>query len=280
MSSLESLLASATSTGNYTLLRVLGAGGEGTVYLIRDDVTRTRLVVKRFHEPRRCDGAVGLAAYASGVTPNALGLPCVHLLVNANHIEGLYYSWTPLFAMHPRVLAASDRLRQSIIGAFCRMQHHLMSQLGIGLWDVNADHFLLDRRGVWHYVDFGWGVTLVGRPRVVDQGYYGYAFAMLLLSLYGINIKLIHLPSPGYQYDRPSAYWQLGCFDKLSKEHTWVLGLVSKARHCPASIFREPEFYQEVGDILPHRAALPLVATSASLLLRQAGKLRKIGRVA
>jgi len=280
MSSLESLLASATSMGKYTLLRVLGAGGEGTVYLIRDDVDRTKLVVKRFREPRRYDGAVGLSVYASGMTPNAIGLPCVRLLINANYIEGLYYSWTPLFPVHPRVLAASDRLRQSIIGAFCRMQHHLMSGLGIGLWDVSAHHFLLDRRGVWHYVDFGWGVTLVGRPRVVGQGYYGYAFAMLLLSLYDINIKLIHRPLPGYQYDRPCVYWQLECFDTLSKEHTWVRDLVLKARHCPASIFLEPEFYQEVGQVLPHRAALPLVATSASLLLHQAGKLRKIGRAA
>jgi hypothetical protein len=210
------------------------------------------------------------------VTPNGLGLTSIQLLVNADRIEGVCYPWIPLYPIHHRVLAASDRMRQSIIGAFCRMQHYLMSQLRIGLWDVNADHFLLDRHGSWHYIDFGWGISPLNHPRFLDHGFFGYAFAMLLLSLYGVNIKLILSPSPGYQYDQPCVYWMLKELSILGNDHVWIQDLVSEVRHHPASIFLAPEFYQQLGRDLPDYVVLPSAAISASLLLHRVGLLRKI----
>lgn len=271
MSSLDGLLGSATTSGHYKLLRVLGSGGEGTVFLIMDKVTRDKLVVKRFHEPRPANGSRGLAIYARGVTPNRVGLAPIQLLVNSDQIEGLYYRWTPLSRIQPRVLAAWDRTRQSMIGAFCRMQYYLMSQLEIGLWDVGEIHFQLDKQGNWHYIDFGWGVTPLNHPECLDFGFYGYGFAMLLLSLFGINIKLILLPSPHYQNDQPCKYWRLNEFDVLAKDHTWVLDLVSEVRHCPASVFLEPGFYHNIGEGFPDHVELPSVAILASRLIRWAG---------
>jgi hypothetical protein len=275
--SLESLLSCAPDGSGYKVLEVLGAGDEGVVCVARNDVTGHKLVVKKFREPRSLSwvSVSGLHRYATGVTQNGLGLPSIQLLVHDERVEGVCYPWFPLYHIHPRVLAASDRMRRSVAGAFCCMQHFLMSQLQIGLWDAYADNFLLDRHGHWHFTDFGYGISPLHQPECFGQGYWGYALAMLLLSLHGTNIKHIVAPSSGYQYDRPCKFWMVEELDDLARTRSWIRNLVSEVRCQPASTFLEPDFYKRLAKDLPNQVLMPAVAISASCLIRWMGSLRK-----
>ena len=261
-------------TANYQVLRVLGQGGEGTVYLVKDRAEARRLVLKVFHEPRPRAWVPGLEIYANSVAPNDCGLPVIRLLQDSDQIIGIQYPFVQLYQIHPRVLRLSERVAQALFGAYCRMQSYLMSEFGIGLWDVMVDHFMIAKGGQCHYVDFGYGVQTINQPRCLEQGLLGYGFSMLLLSIHGKNIRLVVPTSKDYSYDKPCIYCMNKELDAVAAQHSWAREVLFEVRGHKASIFHDPEFYRRLGERFPGRIPVPPLIIWASRFLFRLGKIR------
>lgn len=74
---------------DYHVLRILGLGHEGTVYLVEDKDRLRKLILKVFHKPHPRDGHSGLIIYADNITANDYGLPVITLLQRSDKIFGV-----------------------------------------------------------------------------------------------------------------------------------------------------------------------------------------------
>lgn len=261
---------------SYRALKLLGEGGEGIVFSAEHRITRQKVIVKQFRKPLQRHIARGLAAYADGVTPNRLGLPVIQLIGDNDRIYGVSYPYSRTDHVHWRVMQRSEQARKTLFGSFCRKQHYLMSQFGVGLWDAVASNFMLDMKGIWHFVDFGYGVAALDHDQCVERGYFGYAFILLLLSIHNFNLRTVLLPSSGYSFERPCVYSMIKHLDQIADMYGWVQVIVEKIRRLPASNFHDPEFYLSISADLPTELPYAPSIVAISRLLPVVGKVRKI----
>lgn len=241
----------------YEILRALGRGGEGTVYLVEEKATGQTWVLKVRHEPIRGTATAGLKLYASQVAANPHGLPMITLLGGSDEIVAIAYPFAPLYPIYWRFPLYFERVAQALFGAYCRMQSYLLDRANIALLDTVKDNFMIAADGSVHFVDFGFGVRSAHHPQVVGEGRLGYGFAMMLLSLYNQNLKLEMKPAPGYAQDQPCVYCASQSLDRLAKKHGWVAEILAEVRSHPASILAGADFYQRIGDRLPSRLPWP-----------------------
>jgi serine/threonine protein kinase len=241
----------------YRVSKILGKGGEGTVYLIQHRASEEKYVIKVYYEPHERVWSEGLLIYEQKVNAPELGLPQVTLLGNDEVITAIKYSHTPLHKIHWRILNGFEGVAKSLFKAFCKMQHYLMSHCGICLLDPTADNFMMDRQGRFHFIDFGWLIKKTNHLRSIEEGKFGYAVAMLLLEIHHKNIKHTILPSTGYSYDEPCIYFNIKSMSEIAEKHMWVKDVVEKIRCSNGHAFLHPEFYLELSDGLPDRVALP-----------------------
>jgi hypothetical protein len=272
------LLASGDNT-KYRLLKKLGQGGEGIVYLVQNKSTNEKYVMKAFHKPIIGTSMSGLRICAEKGCATALGLPEITLLGDADQIAGVLYQHIPLYEIHWRVLNSWEQVAQAMFGAYCRMQAHLISQCGIGLLDTVADHFLINRGGEFHYVDYGFMIKPIDHPGMVAQGMFGYGFAMLLMNIYHKNIKSVVGPIQEYDYSKPCIYCQSKELGEVAARHAWVREILSEVYASEASIFLEADFYQRLGDSLPRTVRHPELIISLSSALDALRKIRRLARL-
>lgn len=258
----------------YEFLSSLGQGGEGAVYLVRDRATDRKRILKIFHTPIQGTSANGLRAYAAKIRENEVGLPVISLIGSDNQVDALHYPYFPLYNVHWRFLSSFEQVSQILFGAYCRMQHYLMSQCGIGLSDTDVGHFLLSQQGQFHFVDYGFAIKSINHAHYLDQGRFGYGFAMLLLSIHQMNLKLETLPTPAYDYTAPCRYSFSKQLDVVAEKHTWVKEILAEVRSQKSSIFLEPRFYEELGERFPQQVLFPQVIIGTGNLLSSLGKFR------
>jgi hypothetical protein len=254
-------------SADYELLHVLGQGGEGTVYLVCEKKSGRKRILKIFHTPIQGTSADGLRTYTAKIQENDVGLPAISLLGDEHQVNGLHYDYLPLYEVHWRVLASWEKVGQSLFGAYCRIQHYLISHSGIGLSDTDIGHFLLSQSGQFYFVDYGFAIKPIQHSHYLDQGRLGYGFSMLLLGIHHKNLKLEILPTPAYDYQTPCRYSFSQQLDELIVERAWVREIVTEVRSQPASIFLNADFYQYWASRLPQRAPLPRLLTATSKLL-------------
>jgi hypothetical protein len=235
----------------YALIRTLGRGGEGTIYLVREKATNERFVLKVRHKPIVGSATAGLKLYASQIAPNSHGLPVISLLGDPDEIIAIAYPFMPLYPIYWRIPVYFESAAQTIFGAYCRMQNYLLSRANIALLDPVKDNFMIATDGQIHFVDFGFGIRSTQHPQVLDEGKLGYGFAMLLLSLYNQNLKLEMMPMAGYVHDQPCVYCASKSLDRLAADHPWVDDLLREVRQQNASVFFDAGFYQQIGERLP-----------------------------
>ncbi|MBX2998550.1 MAG: hypothetical protein KF893_08585 [Caldilineaceae bacterium] len=251
----------------YEFLHIIGQGGEGTVYLVRDKESGSKHILKIFHSPIQGTSANGLRAYAAKIRENEVGLPVISLIGSDNQVDALHYPYFPLYNVHWRLLSSFEKIGQILFGAYCHMQHYLMSHCGIGLSDTDVGHFLLSEQGQFHFVDYGFAIKSINHTHYLDQGRFGYGFAMLLLSIHQMNLKLETLPTPAYDYNAPCRYSFSRQLDVVAEKHTWVKEILAEVRRQKSSIFLDPLFYKELGERFPHRVLLPQLIIGASNVL-------------
>lgn len=244
-------------------VKLLGEGGEGAVYLLHDGQTEEQKVLKLFHRPRPKSLAEGLLVYAAGVgTDDCAGLFPARLVQNADHVLGVIYPYRRLYSLNRRLRQQVDQIGQALIGAYCQMQWYLMEQHAIGLWDVGVGNFMLDRHGQFWFVDFGYGISPLDNMQCADQGKFEYGFVMLVLSIYGINLKLIRREITGYSYADPCIYCTE--LNDLAIEHDWIDSIVGEVRGRAASLFLDPQFYARICADLPGQVPWPRAMIAAS----------------
>lgn len=265
---------------DYRVHRLLGRGGEGTVYLAEKKQSPGLLILKVLHDPVTDDWLPGLPVYARKIRPNGFGLPLAKLIYRENKILGVVYPYIPLTSLHWRILHSNEKVAQSVIGSYCRKQHYLISEYGLALWDPTMPNMMVDKAGKWHYCDMGGGIGMIDHPYLIRNGLLGYGFASLLMSIY--NKTLYQLIMPGspenYSYDAPCIYWQNEWLDTIATQHKWVKELLSDVLCQKSAIFLDPEFYQCIGDRFPDRVPWPSFTLPFSKTLTRLGKLRgKLG---
>ena len=261
----------------YEELKTMGYGWEAYVYLVRDQSTGRKLIVKVFHEPPTSDG---LKLYADRVKSNQYGLSPITLLQGSDGIVALQYPFVRLHHVNYRMFSLSDCTAKSLFGQFCLMQWYLMSHHGIGLTDPRKENFLLTPDGQFHYIDYGRNIFSVTDPRALDRGLFGHGFAMLLLGTYNINLKLEMPYSYSYSYSEPCIYNQCKAMDIVATGHAWVRRILSEVRSQDASIFLDPEFYWRLGVSLPRRVPLPQIIILASVFPSALKNVRELARTA
>jgi hypothetical protein len=256
---------------NGQLIRTLGQGGEGTVYLVKDGQSGIRYAVKIFLSPRPIASCRGLQIYSDRVADGeSLGLPKIELIENEDQLLGVAYQHRQLYKVNHHVLGSVDQVAQSLVGSYCQKQYHLMRAGDLALWDADSSNFLLRGDGVFQWVDFGWGVAPTNGPVCIERGLFGYGFAILLLSLYN---KPAVESSEGYSYAQPCRYCMDSRLDVLAHEHTWLRDILAEVRSQPSTVFLQPEFWRRLGTRLPHRV------TSAWTVILASGFLNKASRV-
>jgi hypothetical protein len=258
----------------YEVIRTLGQGGEGRVYLVRETETGEKWVLKVRHEPIRGTATAGLKLYASQIGPNPHGLPQISLLGGPDEIAGIAYRFVELYPIYWRISAYVEPVAQTFFGAYCRMQSYLLSGSKIALLDTVRDNFMMAADGRFHFVDLGFGIRSAQHPQVVDEGKLGYGFVMMLLSLYNQNLKLEMTPISGYAYDRPCVYAGSQMLAQLAQRHRWIADVLSEVRDQNASIFFDADFYQRISDRLPQRLAWPSLVVGATRLHQQWQKMK------
>lgn len=261
---------------NWRLIRTLGRGGEGAVYLVEDDRSGIRYAAKIFSSPRSKASCIGLQIYSERIhDAEPLGLPRIELLENEKEILGVAYQHHRLHKVHHRLLGSRDQLAQSLAGSYCRMQYYLMSTSKLALWDADSSNFLLRKDGVFQWIDFGWGVAPIDGPVCIEQGLFGYGFAMHLLSLYNVNIKPAVEPSEGYSYTKSCRYCMDPRLDVVALKHAWLRDILSEVRSQPSTVFLQPEFWRRLGERLPHKVTAPWAAILASDVFNGASRVKK-----
>jgi hypothetical protein len=251
----------------YEFLNILGQGGEGTVYLVRDRESGSKRILKIFHSPIQGTSADGLRVYAANIRKNNVGLPTISLVGNENQVDALHYAHFPLYQVHWRFLVSWEKIGQILFGAYCRMQHYLMSQCGVGLSDTDVGHFLLSQHGQFHFVDYGFAIKSVKHSHYLDQGRLSYGFSMLLLSIHHRNLKLEFMPASAYDYNVPCRYSFSKQLDAVAEKYAWVKEIVTQIRGQNSSIFLDADFYQQLGAQFPNRVPFPwfIIGTSSML---------------
>lgn len=251
----------------FQLVATLGQGGEGTVYKAIQTKTEQQYVVKVFHKPLPKAWAVGLQVYAANIEANDFQLLPIKLWETEENIRGVYYPFIRLFRIHRYLINNSQQIAQTIVGSYCRMQHYLISQHGIGLLEPSADHLMLARNGRFSYVDFGYGISTLNHPESNKLNLFGFGLAAFLPSLFNQNLRLSVRPCAGHNFNEPCVYFKDPLFDKLSVRHKWIEPIVSKVRCSPASLLLDSEFYRQLSLELPSQFTLPQLVISANHLL-------------
>jgi len=258
------------------VLRSLGQGGEGAVYLVKDKTTSHRWVLKSFHSPLSASQQQALRRYESGIVgEDCPGLPVVRLVCDEDWIHGVRYRHIPLYKVHWRLLRSIDHLGQALVGSYCRMQHHLISQHGIAIWDASLTNFMLARNGHFYWIDFGKGMEVAEHlPPGLSLGGFEYGLARLLLGIHGIYFRSIASYSESHTYDGPCSYFMHPAFDTIAEKCAWTRALVEMVRCQQASAFLQAEFYQRLGMRLPTRVSMPTAVIAGSTLLFMLSELR------
>lgn len=260
---------------DYVLLRTLGRGGEGVVHLARERATGTRVVLKVRHRGIRGAEGASLRAYARAVRENPHGLPPITLVGRDDEIAAVAYRYVPLYPMHGRILAHSERTAQAMFGTFCRMQAFLLDLAELSILDTGPSNFMLTRRGAVHYVDVGWGIRLARNESAVDRGGLGFAFAMMLLGVHNIEIQRHALPRPGYSHDQPCVYCNLDVVVALARGRPWVAEVLRQVRTRKADVFFDSGLYTRLAASLPPSLPYRPLVGAVNTALHYVGRARR-----
>jgi serine/threonine protein kinase len=259
---------------NYHVLKVLGQGSEGTVYLIEDNERLSQLVLKVFHKRRTSDWLPGLPVYAQKIEANDFGLPVITLLYDKDEIIGLTYPFVKLSSLHWRITCSITEVAKSLVGSYCQKQYYLMTKHGLALYDPVVSNLMVDDEGQWHYMDIGGGICLLNDPWVRNHGEIGYGFASMLMSIYDLALHKSLMPIEGYSYEIPCVYCNSEWLSALAMQHDWIQEILNGVRSQKSSIFYNPEFYRQLGERLPSRVPVPFLTLPISTTLTWLGKLR------
>jgi hypothetical protein len=243
------------------------------VYLVQDRHSDERHVLKVFHKPWPKAQVRGLQTYTDGVAVgDCAGLSAIELIQDSNHILGVLYPYQRLRYLNRRLLWTVDQIGQALLGSYCRMQAYLASQHNLGLWDVSADNFMVDVDGQFWLTDYGYGIARFDDEYHLARGSFEYGFVMLVLSIYGTNIRQIRQLTPGYSYDSQCLY----CTElaNVASRHVWIQTIANQLRNQCASVFLDSEFYRQLGEQLPRRIAHPRLVIPASELISSVARLR------
>lgn len=258
----------------FHILKELGRGGEGVVYLVEEKETHKKLVLKVFHKPHPREYLPGLPIYAERIDANHYGLPEVELIFNKDEITGIVYPYIQLWSLHWRILNSMEWIAQSIVGSYCKKQYFLMSTHNLVLWDPVLTNFMVDRYGVWNYTDIGGGICPLHHPWARQHGVIGYGFTSLLMSIYQKELfKLVPIVDH-YSYQDPCIYINNDWIIEIAKKHKWVQEIRSEILSHGSEIYYDPEFYNQLGERLPDRVSWPTVILPLSQTLKWLGELR------
>lgn len=269
---------------DFEMIKQLGWGYEGYVYLVRERSTGRKLVLKIYHDPFDHEKGIwdGLQSYADCVQDNPFGLFKIKARHESKQIVAVQYPYKKLYSLHYRLIKMSSQVGRSLLGQFCMMQSYLLSEYGIGIIDPVPSNFLMDKGGQFHFIDFGLGIRKINDPLAVDYGLFGYGFAALLLGIHHINLREQMEACGSYDYNQPCIYNLCEKMEKVSLRISWVRSILEQICSQKASIFHDPCFYQEIGKNLPQRVDYPLTVTAASFLVRllkSSSKVRQQSRV-
>lgn len=264
----------------FSVQKVLGQGGEGIVYLVKDQGRSKEFVLKVFHEPHPCDYLSGLPIYANRIRKNDVGLPEITLIYHDENIIGLVYPYVPLELIHWRIMERNEQVAKSIIGSYCKKNYFLMTNHGLVIYDPPMPNFLVDRMGLWNYIDIGGGIGLTDSAYIKKHGLLGYGFASLIMSIYNKTLYHLMMPQEDYSYEIPCVYCQNEWLEDIARKHVWVREILSEVLTQNALIFYEPEFYYRIGERLPDHIPLPSLILPINKTLFWAGKIRgRIGNI-
>lgn len=272
---LEAKLSSYCLEREYEVLGLLGRGYEGTVLSVRHMSSSVPFILKVFHKPLQGATFEGLRQYARSVTGNPTGLFPVELITHEDTIIALRYPSRGLIDVHHRMLLGFESAAKELFRAFLQIQAYLLSQHQLALVDAVVSQFMLSWDGRYHYVDYGAGVQPARQWWWMERGALPYSFAMLLASIYGVNIKFDSARVPGYSYDRPCPYCASEPLRLIAAEHEWLADILSEIATQNSSVFLESEFYTELAATIDAQESIPGLAFRTNVLLNRVRGLRQ-----
>jgi hypothetical protein len=131
---------------------------------------------------------------------------------------------------------------------------------------------MVDVNGQFWFTDYGYGMARLDNRRHLNRGSFEYGFVMLVLSIFGVNIRLVREQEPGYSYDGPWLYCTE--LEAVTSGHTWITAIVDQLRDQPASVFLDAEFYRQLGEQLPDLVAYPGLVIPVSEFLTSIARIR------
>jgi len=240
------------------VIKKLGVGCEGSVYLVAKAEGKTRCILKIFHE-KSLDAVnnihtagfysrdVGpssehLVRYSNANRERVAGMYPIDLVQgSANNALGVTYPYEKLRHVPVAVFRKYPNFHQALFTAFCRSQAFLLEKHGMGISDSAASNFMISSRGEFRFIDYGVMLIPVDDFRAREEGYLAKAFIDTLLIPVGRQTEhqgTVPLGQPYCQCDDSG-------LEEACKYSPWLSGIIEEVRGADAALFLDPEAYKK-----------------------------------
>ena len=256
------------------VLRYLGSGWEGAVYLARNAKNK-KCIVKAFYphfveqinqaapvrimrKPVRSSRAdlIRLSQASNGCCDS---LYAVDLLEDNGKIKGITYNYEKLMGIRRHYLRYSD-IALGVLGAFFRAQSYLLRNLQLCLSDVSIGHFMLTRTGRFRFIDYGISIIPTHDFRCMKDHWETLTFVKLLYQLF--NPGKFYLFHPGnieVIFDKSDGL--LAAAEKFGFLHEF-LDFIGKRQF---DTFLDYRLYEKAAEKLPRRLGVVSLCRILSL---------------
>ena len=249
------------SIEDYTVLKCLGIGWEGSVYLATK--SGKKHIVKMFHpqtvrkigDPgpfrmgrkpvERCRSVLnGLSAHL--LRQGKLDtLYAFSLMEKDGSVQGLVYEYEPLMRIKRRYLSLSGVV-DGIVGAFFRTQQYLLSALNFCLADTKLANFMITKSGRFRYIDYGVAFLPINDFRCMEDHSQTRPIIRLMYQIF----------RPGEQHVFNGRDFDVVLDPKhglttVPEKYAFAKKILSRIEAGDHDAFLNPEFYRSLADQQP-----------------------------
>lgn len=257
----------------YSVIKYLGSGWEGAVYLTQDSLG-DKFVVKLFHPhiAKEINGQGPVRTLRNPVArcrpilwslsncvkrtakKNCDTLYAIDFLNDGDAINGIVYRYEYLIGIQRRYLKYFD-VPIGVVGAFLRTQAYLLQNMQCCLVDALPRQFMITRTGEFRLIDYGIAIVPIDDFRCMEEHWEIVSFIRLLDKLF--NPKKKHL---FFDTNINVLASNLNGLYETAQQHDWLnvtLATLDKRRYRD---FLDYNFYLDLASKLPKKLKLTTVS--------------------
>lgn len=262
----------------YAVLKCLGVGREGSIYLTRDAGGRKR-VVKALHPHRvgqtNHDKLLGISLRPIQEYRGILVRLSNHLkeqshqtvdtlypfdlLEHSNTILGFVYEYEYLIRINRRHLVFSDVVL-GIMSAFFRTQAYLCATVRLCLADAKLANFMITRTGRLRYVDYGTSFVPIDDAICLEEHEELFGLIRLLYQLFKpADMRLLDGRDVDIVLDKSTGLLA------AAEKHDWLSTILSTIDARRYKSFLDPDYYIGLASRLPQQVGAVTQAAVVAL---------------